>query len=106
MTPDTDTDTAPDAALSTAAGTAEDDSGTYKLDMTYTADGKIDFDALRAAIVAAVLPGTDVNDVTVTMNRRPFSGRTKKATHRSRAAGPTLIGTKPSPPARTRSSSP
>lgn len=61
-----DTDTAPDAALSTAAGTAEDDSGTYTLNMTYTADGKIDFDALRAAIVAAVLPGTDVNDVTVT----------------------------------------
>lgn len=61
-----DTDTAPDAALSTAAGTTEDDSGTYTLNMTYTADGKIDFDALRAAIVAAVLPGTDVNDVTVT----------------------------------------
>lgn len=61
-----DTDTAPDAALSAAAGTAEDDSGTYKLNMTYTADGKIDFDALRAAIVSAVLPGTDVNDVTVT----------------------------------------
>lgn len=66
VTPDTDTDTAPDAALSTAAGTTEDDNGTYKLDMTYTADGKIDFDALRAAIVAAVLPGTDVSDVTVT----------------------------------------
>lgn len=66
VTPDTDTDTAPDAALSTAAGTAEDDSGTYKLNMTYTASGKIDFDALRAAIVTAVLPGTDVNDVTVT----------------------------------------
>lgn len=64
--PDTEPDTAPDAALSTAAGTTEDDSGTYKLDMTYTADGKIDFDALRAAIVAAVLPGADVNDVTVT----------------------------------------
>ena len=61
-----DTDTAPDAALSTAADTAEDEPGTYKLDMTYTADGKIDFDALRAAIVSAVLPGTDVNDVTVT----------------------------------------
>ena len=60
------TDTAPDAALSTAAGTAEDEPGTYTLNMTYTADGKIDFDALRAAIVAAVLPGTDVNDVTVT----------------------------------------
>lgn len=66
VTPDTGTDTAPDAALSTAAGTTEDAPGTYTLNMTYTADGKIDFDALRAAIVAAVLPGADVNDVTVT----------------------------------------
>ena len=66
VTPDTDTDTAPDAAPSTAADTAEDAPGTYTLNMTYTADGNIDFDALRAAIVAAVLPGTDVNDVTVT----------------------------------------
>lgn len=66
VTPDTEPDTAPDAALSTAADTAEDAPGTYTLNMTYTADGKIDFDALRAAIVAAVLPGTDVNDVTVT----------------------------------------
>lgn len=66
VTPGTGTDTAPDAALSTAAGTTEDAPGTYTLNMTYTADGKIDFDALRAAIVAAVLPGTDVNDVTVT----------------------------------------
>lgn len=64
--PDTEPDTAPDAALSTAAGTAEDEPGTYTLNMTYTADGEIDFDALRAAIVAAVLPGTDVSDVTVT----------------------------------------
>lgn len=61
-----DTDTAPDAALSTAADTAEDEPDTYTLNMTYTAEGKIDFDALRAAIVAAVLPGTDVSDVTVT----------------------------------------
>lgn len=66
VTPDTGTNTAPDAALSPAAGTAEDDSGTYTLNMTYTASGEIDFDALRAAIVAAVLPGTDVSDVTVT----------------------------------------
>ena len=66
VTPDTEPDTAPDAALSTAAGTAEDAPGTYTLNMTYTADGEIDFDALRAAIVTAVLPGTDVNDVTVT----------------------------------------
>lgn len=61
-----DTDTAPDAALSTAADTTEDAPGAYTLNMTYTANGDIDFDALRAAIVAAVLPGTDVNDVTVT----------------------------------------
>lgn len=66
VTPDTDTDTAPDAALSTAAGTAEDAPGTYTLNMTYTADGKIDFDALRAAIVAAVLPDADAASVTVT----------------------------------------
>lgn len=66
VTPDTEPDTAPDAALSTAADTAEDDSGTYKLNMTYTADGKIDFDALRAAIVAAVLPDADAASVTVT----------------------------------------
>ena len=66
VTPGTEPDTAPDAALSTAADTAEDAPGTYTLNMTYTASGDIDFDALRAAIVAAVLPGTDVNDVTVT----------------------------------------
>lgn len=66
VTSGTDTNTAPDAALSTAAGTAEDAPGTCTLNMTYTASGDIDFDALRAAIVAAVLPGTDVNDVTVT----------------------------------------
>lgn len=64
--PDTEPDTAPDAALSSAAGTAEDAPGTYTLNMTYTASGDIDFDALRAAIVTAVLPGTAVNDVTVT----------------------------------------
>ena len=70
VTPDTEPDTAPDAAPSaapsTAADTTEDEPGTYTLNMTYTADGKIDFDALRAAIVAAVLPGTDVSGVTVT----------------------------------------
>lgn len=74
-----DTDTAPDAALSTAAGTTEDDSGTYTLNMTYTASGDIDFDALRAAIVAAALPGTDVNDVTVTYESKaklwPYESR-------------------------------
>lgn len=66
VTPDTGTDTAPDAAPSTAAGTTEDDNGTCTLNMTYTADGKIDFDALRAAIVATVLPDADAASVTVT----------------------------------------
>lgn len=74
-----DTGTAPDAALSTAADTAEDDSGTYKLDMTYTAEGKIDFDALRAAIVAAVLPDADAASVTVTYESKaklpPYESR-------------------------------
>ena len=77
--PDTEPDTAPNAAPSSAAGTAEDAPGTYTLNMTYTADGKIDFDALRAAIVAAVLPGTDVNDVTVTYESKaklpPYESR-------------------------------
>ena len=79
VTPGTDTNTAPDAALSTAADTAEDAPGTYTLNMTYTASGDIDFDALRAAIVAAVLPGTDVNDVTVT-----YESKAKLWPHESR----------------------
>lgn len=79
VTPGTDTNTAPDAALSTAAGTTEDEPGTYTLNMTYTASGDIDFDALRAAIVAAVLPGTDVNDVTVT-----YESKAKLPPHESR----------------------
>lgn len=79
VTPGTDTNTAPDAALSTAAGTTEDEPGTYTLNMTYTASGDIDFDALRAAIVAAVLPGADVNDVTVT-----YESKAKLPPHESR----------------------
>lgn len=70
VTPDTEPDTAPDAAPSaapsTAADTTEGEPDTYTLNMTYTAEGKINFDALREAIVAAVLPGTDVSGVTVT----------------------------------------
>ena len=66
VTPDTEPDTAPDAALGTTADTAEGKPSTYTLNMTYTADGKIDFDALRAAIVAAVLPDADAASVTVT----------------------------------------
>lgn len=39
---------------------------TYQVNIPYKTDGSIDFDALRAAIVAAVLPDADVSDVTVT----------------------------------------
>lgn len=77
--PDTEPDTAPDAALSPAAGTAEDEPGTYTLNMTYTASGDIDFDALRAAIVAAVLPDADAASVTVTYESKaklpPYESR-------------------------------
>ena len=79
VTSGTDTNTAPDAALSTAAGTTEDEPGTYTLNMTYTADGKIDFDALRAAIVSAVLPDADAASVTVT-----YESKAKLPPHESR----------------------
>lgn len=79
VTPGTEPDTAPDAALSTAAGTTEDEPGTYTLNMTYTASGEIDFDALRAAIVAAVLPDADAASVTVTYESKaklpPYESR-------------------------------
>lgn len=41
-------------------------SETYQVNIPYTANGAIDFDALRAAIVAAVLPDADAASVTVT----------------------------------------
>lgn len=39
---------------------------TYQVNIPYTADGAIDFDALRTAIVAAALPDADAASVTVT----------------------------------------
>lgn len=43
---------------------------TYQVNIPYTADGAIDFDALRAAIVAAALPDADAASVTVTQQHK------------------------------------
>lgn len=66
---DADTDTPADTPAQTPDETpdAPETSGeTIALNIPYTADGAIDFAALRAAIVAAVLPDADAASVTVT----------------------------------------
>lgn len=65
-TPAQTPDTTPADTPEEPADTPETSGETYQVNIPYTANGAIDFDALRAAIVAAVLPGTDVSDVTVT----------------------------------------
>lgn len=59
-------DTTPADTPEEPADTPETSGETYQVNIPYKTDGSIDFDALRAAIAAAVLPGTDVKDVTVT----------------------------------------
>lgn len=66
---DADTDTPADTPAQTPDETpdAPETSGeTIALNIPYTADGAIDFAALRTAIVAAVLPDADAASVTVT----------------------------------------
>lgn len=46
---------------------------TYQVNIPYTADGAIDFAALRTAIVAAVLPDADAASVTVTQQYKATS---------------------------------
>lgn len=65
-TPAQTPDTTPADTPEEPADTPETSGETYQVNIPYTANGDIDFDALRAAIVAAALPGTDVSDVTVT----------------------------------------
>lgn len=65
-TPAQTPDTTPADTPEEPADTPETSGETYQVNIPYTANGAIDFDALRAAIAAAVLPGTDVSDVTVT----------------------------------------
>lgn len=67
--PAADTETPDDTPAQTPDDTpdAPETSGeTYQVNIPYTADGAIDFDALRAAIVAAALPDADAASVTVT----------------------------------------
>lgn len=59
-------DTTPADTPEEPADTPETSGETYQVNIPYTENGAIDFGALRAAIVAAVLPGTDAASVTVT----------------------------------------
>lgn len=69
-TPAQTPDTTPADTPEEPADTPETSDETYQVNIPYTANGDIDFDALRAAIVAAVLPGTDATSVTVTQQHK------------------------------------
>ena len=71
--PAADTETPDDTPAQTPDETpdAPETAGeTYQVNIPYTADGAIDFDALRAAIVAAALPDADAASVTVTQQHK------------------------------------
>ena len=71
--PAADTETPDDTPAQTPDETPDvpETSGeTYQVNIPYTADGAIDFAALRAAIVAAVLPDADATSVTVTQQHK------------------------------------
>lgn len=59
-------DTTPADTPEEPADTPETSGETYQVNIPYTENGAIDFDALRAAIVATVLPDADAASVTVT----------------------------------------
>lgn len=65
-TPAQTPDTTPADTPEEPADAPETSGETYQVNIPYTADGAIDFDALRTAIVAAVLPDADAASVTVT----------------------------------------
>lgn len=65
-TPAQTPDTTPADTPEEPADTPETSGETYQVNIPYTANDAIDFDALRAAIVAAVLPDADAASVTVT----------------------------------------
>lgn len=71
---DADTDTPADTPAqtpdTTPADTPETTGETYQVNIPYTADGAIDFSALRTAIVAAALPDADAASVTVTQQHK------------------------------------
>lgn len=65
-TPAQTPDTTPADTPEEPADAPETSGETYQVNIPYTANGAIDFDALRAAIVATVLPDADAASVTVT----------------------------------------
>ena len=69
-TPAQTLDTTPADTPEEPADTPETSGETYQVNIPYTANGAIDFDALRAAIVAAVLPDADAASVTVTQQHK------------------------------------
>lgn len=69
-TPAETPDTTPADTPEEPADTPETSDETYQVNIPYTANGAIDFDALRAAIVAAVLPDADAASVTVTQQHK------------------------------------
>lgn len=69
-TPAQTPDTTPADTPEEPADTPETSGETYQVNIPYTADGAIDFGALRAAIVAAVLPDADAASVTVTQQHK------------------------------------
>ena len=64
-TPAQTPDTTPADTPEEPADTPETSGKTYQVNIPYKTDGSIDFNALRAAIAAAVLPDADAKDVTV-----------------------------------------
>lgn len=65
-TPAQTPDTTPADTPEEPADVPETAGETYQVNIPYTANGAIDFDALRTAIAAAVLPDADAASVTVT----------------------------------------
>lgn len=71
--PAADTETPDDTPTQTPDDTSdapETAGETYQVNIPYTADGAIDFAALRTAIVAAALPDADAASVTVTQQHK------------------------------------
>lgn len=66
-------DTTPADTPEEPADTPETSGETYQVNIPYTANGDIDFDALRAAIAATVLPDADAASVTVTQQYKATS---------------------------------
>lgn len=69
-TPGTTPDTTPADTPEEPADTPETSGEAYQVNIPYTENGDIDFDALRAAIVTTVLPDADAASVTVTQQHK------------------------------------